>query len=145
MSMPPAADPNTALPIRLRPTLGCAALLLWTVATLAGSTENNRTGLPTYPNLASARMDPVLHTDILGHWCAHFAATTQDSAGQVEIWYRNKWRGASETDLTHDRAYQAFSDLEGIKLSIGLDSVLVYRLTRQAPTSIDLYRCSPMG
>jgi hypothetical protein len=146
MSMPPATHPKTALPIRLRTAVGCGTLLLWTVATIAGSAEvSNRTGLPAYPNLSSARMDPVLHTDILGHWCAHFAASTQDSAGLVEMWYRNTWRGASETDLTHDRAYQSYSDLEGIKLSIGLDSVLVYRLTRQSPTSIDLYRCSPMG
>jgi hypothetical protein len=146
MTMPAATDTKTAPPRKLRPAVGCGALLLWAVASLAGSSELvNLTGLPAYPNLSSARMDPVLRTDVLGHWCAHFAATTADSPDHVEVWYRNTWRGASETDLTHDRTYQSYADLEGIKLAIGLDSVLVYRLTRQAPTSIDLYRCSPMG
>ena len=134
-----------ALLMRLRPAVCCGTLLLSAAAALAGSAEVvNLTGLPAYPNLSSARMDPVLRTDVLGHWCAHFAGSTADSADHVAAWYRQTWRGASETDLTHDRAYDSYADLEGVRLTIGLDSVLVYRLTRQAPTTIDLYRCSPI-
>jgi hypothetical protein len=144
MSIPLATDPLRALLLQLRPAVAGSMLLL-AATSLAGSVEvTNRTGLPAYPNLSSARMDPVLRTDVLGHWCAHFAASTADSADNVEIWYRKNWRGASETDLTHDRAYESYADLQGIKLALGLDSVVVYRVTRQAPTSIDLYRCSPI-
>jgi hypothetical protein len=34
--------------------------------------------------------------------------------------------------------------LNGIKLNLGVDYVAVYKISVQAPTSIDLYRCAPL-
>lgn len=114
------------------------------VATSARSAEvQNLTGLPTYPTLSSAFMDPLRRTDTLGRWCAHFSAITRDPVERVETWYRQLMVGAGETDLRHDPAYGFDPGLDGIKLVIGVDWVAVYRVFNQTTTSIDLYRCSP--
>jgi hypothetical protein len=102
----------------------------------------NLTGLPLYPYLSSAFMDGVERTDTLGRWCRHFSAQTSYSLEAVEEWYRHTWRGASETDLTHDSAYGGFTQLSGIKLGIGVDYVALYKTSARASTSIDLFRCS---
>ena len=104
----------------------------------------NLTGLPAYPNLTSAVMDSVFHTDTLGHWCMRFWADTADSLTTVEAWYRKALIGSSEIDLTHDKAYKNYSGLVGVKIVLGIDYVVVYKTSSQAPTSIDLYRCSPL-
>jgi hypothetical protein len=103
----------------------------------------NLTGLPAYPNLNSAVMDGVYRTDKLGHWCMRFWASASDSLSAVEGWYRKSLIGASEIDLAKDTTYKKYTGLTGIKLALGIDYVVVYQTTRQAPTSIDLYRCSP--
>jgi hypothetical protein len=102
----------------------------------------NLTGLPAYPNLSSAVMDGVFRTDTLGHWCMRFWASASDSLPAVEAWYRKSLIGASEIDLMQDATYKNYVGLAGIKLVIGIDYVVVYKTNRQAPTSIDLYRCS---
>jgi len=104
----------------------------------------NSTGLPAYPNLTDAVMDPVARTDTLGRWCTRFSASTADSLDSVETWYRNILARASETDLTHDRNYANFTALAGVKLAVGIDYVAIYKTDVQAPTRIDLYRCSPV-
>jgi hypothetical protein len=104
----------------------------------------NRTGLPAYPNLTDPVMDPVARTDTLGRWCTRFSANTPDSLDSVESWYRNILARASETDLTHDRNYANFTALAGVKLALGIDYVAIYKTDPQAPTRIDLYRCSPV-
>jgi hypothetical protein len=113
-------------------------------ASASGSADvRNLTGLPAYPSLTDAAMDPFARTDTLGHWCTHFYAATSDSLDRVEAWYRKVLTGASETDLSHDHSYKNYNSLFGIKLAKGIDSVAVYKVASQAPTSIDLSRCSP--
>ena len=104
----------------------------------------NLTGLPAYPNLASAVMDGTFKTDKLGHWRMRFWADTSDSIATVEAWYHKTLLGASEIDLTHDKTYKDYSGLTGVKIVLGIDYVVVYKTSNQAPTSIDLYRCSPL-
>ena len=103
----------------------------------------NLTGLPAYPNLSSAVMDGVFRTDTLGHWCRRFWSDTSDSIAVVEAWYRKAMLGSSEIDLAHDKTYKNIAGLSGVKLVLGIDYVVVYKTAGQAPTSIDLYRCSP--
>ena len=105
---------------------------------------SNLTGLPAYPNLTSAVMDGTFKTDTLGHWCMRFWADTADSLTTVEAWYRKALVGSSAIDLTHDKTYKHYSGVVGVKIVLGLDYVVVYKTSRQAPTSIDLYRCSPI-
>jgi hypothetical protein len=104
----------------------------------------NLTGLPAYPNLNAAVMDEVFRTDKLGHWCMRFWADTSDSLTAVEAWYRKKLIGSSEIDLARDKTYKSFAGLAGVKIVLGIDYVVVYKTNSQAPTSIDLYRCSPI-
>lgn len=114
-------------------------------STLAAAEVRNLTGLPAYPTLNNAAMDPFARTDTLGHWCTHFYADTSDSLDRVEAWYRKVLTGASETDLSDDHSYRNYNSLFGIKLAKGIDSVAVYKVSNQGPTSIDLSRCSPPG
>jgi hypothetical protein len=133
--------PATFKKFRLAAALGTMQVL---VAAAARSADvKNLTGLPTYPSLTGAFMDPLWRTDILGRWCAHFSATSRDPVDRVETWYRQILVGASETDLSHDPAYQVYLGLDGIKLDIGVDWVAIYRVFNQTTTSIDLYRCTP--
>jgi hypothetical protein len=104
----------------------------------------NLTGLPAYPNLTSAVMDGTFKTDTLGHWCMRFWADTADSLTTVEAWYRKALIGSSEIELTHDKTYKSYSGIIGVKIVRGIDYVVVYKTSGQAPTSIDLYRCSPL-
>ena len=104
----------------------------------------NLTGLPAYPNLDSAVMDGTFKTDTLGHWCMRFWAATADSLPTVEAWYRKALTGASEIDLAHDKTYKNYRGVVGVKIVLGIDYVVVYKTSSQAPTSIDLYRCSPL-
>jgi hypothetical protein len=99
-------------------------------------------GLPVHPAVARNSVDPWLRTDSLGHWCAHLTGRTSASIEEVAAWYRNNWPDTSETDIAHDVAYAgAYAALQGIKLSLGFDSVAIYRIAPQAPTMIDIYRC----
>jgi hypothetical protein len=121
----------------------CCAVLFLAAPPLAMPQDvRNLTGLPAYPNLSGAVMDGVFRTDTLGHWCMRFWASASDSLPAVEDWYRKTMIGASEIDLTIDPTYKNYVGLAGIKLVTGIDYVLVYKTNRQAPTSIDLYRCS---
>lgn len=104
----------------------------------------NLTGLPAYPNLSSAVMDGTFKTDTLGHWCMRFWADTADSLTTVEAWYRKALSGSSEIDLAHDKTYKNYPGVVGVKIVLGIDYVVVYKTSSQAPTSIDLYRCSPL-
>lgn len=104
----------------------------------------NLTGLPAYPNLSNPVMDRLAHTDVLGRWCTRFSANTGDSLDAVAVWYHRILATASETDLTHDRRYAGYPLLAGLKLAVGIDFVAVFKVTSQAPTTIELYRCSPV-
>jgi hypothetical protein len=129
---------------RVRACLVAVSCALPAAAAPALPDVANPTGLPMYPNLASARLEDRLKTDWVGHWCMHLAATTTDSLDAVETWYRRRMRAASETDVRHDGNYGDSQSLDGIKLSVSIDSVAVYRTARGAPTSIDLIRCTPV-
>lgn len=118
-----------------------ARLLFWALPAIAADTRN-LTGLPAYPNLTSAVMDNVFRTDTLGHWCMRFWASTSDSLPAVESWYRKNMAGLSEIDLSHDKTYQIYTGVVGVKLVLGIDYVVLYKTAAQAPTSIDLFRCS---
>lgn len=125
--------------------IGACVLQLLIFAPRAHSADTrNLTGLPAYPNLSAAVMDEVFRTDKLGHWCMRFWADTSDSLDAVEAWYRKRLFGSSEIDLTRDKTYRSFAGLAGVKIVLGIDYVVVYKTNSQAPTSIDLYRCSPV-
>ena len=118
-------------------------LCLLTGSSLAASVlVVNPTGLPVYPSLLGASMEDRLKTDALGHWCIHVTASSSDSLQAVEDWYRHALSKASETDLRHDVDYGIYASLDGIKLSVDLDFVAVYKVSRAAATSIDITRCS---
>jgi hypothetical protein len=123
--------------------LTAAQLLIFAPPVLSRDT-GNLTGLPAYPNLSNAVMDGTFKTDTLGHWCMRFWADTEDSLTTVAAWYRKALIDSSEIDLTHDKTYKNFSGIVGVKIVLGIDYVVVYKTSRQAPTSIDLYRCSPL-
>ena len=120
------------------------ALLVSASGSAAVPLVPNLTGLPTYPNLDRAAMDPVLHTEDFGRWCARFTATSSDSLETVAGWYRQRLRSASETDLQRDLQFAGTRPLTGIKLSVGRDYVAAYRLPDQR-TRIELHRCSWSG
>ncbi len=134
------------MPTRLRrdfaATLVAVQLLVFAPPLCADT--SNLTGLPAYPNLSSAVMDGTFKTDTLGHWCMRFWADTGDSLTTVEAWYRKTLIGSSEIDLSHDKTYKNVRGLVGVKIVVGIDYVVVYKTSSQAPTSIDLYRCSPL-
>jgi hypothetical protein len=119
--------------------------LLGFAAPADSADTRNLTGLPAYPNLTAAVMDEVFRTDKLGHWCMRFWADTSDPLAVVEAWYRKKMIGSSEIDLSRDKTYNSFAGLAGVKIVLGIDYVVVYKTNSQAPTSIDLYRCSPIN
>jgi hypothetical protein len=102
----------------------------------------NPTGLPVYPNVDNARLEDRLRTDDLGRWCVHLHARSLDSLATVENWYRHALSTASETDLRHDGDYQrSFVEFDGIKLTMNLAFVAVYKASTSAVTSIDIVRC----
>jgi hypothetical protein len=108
-----------------------------------GADTRNLTGLPAYPNLSTAVMDSVYRTDTLGHWCMRFWAATSDPLSVVESWYKKSMLGLTEVDLSRDKTYKNYPNVFGVKLVLGINYVVVYKTAADAPTSIDLYRCSP--
>jgi len=119
------------------------ALCLMPRASLAMPADvHNPTGLPVYPNIDNARLDDRLRTDDLGRWCIHLSARSLDSLTTVENWYRHTLSTASETDLSNDGDYErSYAQLDGIKLTMNLAFVAVYKASKGAATSIDIVRC----
>jgi hypothetical protein len=102
----------------------------------------NPTGLPVYPNTDYARLADRYTTDGLGRWCIRLSARSSDSLETVENWYRHALSTASETDLRNDGDYQrSYLELDGIKLTMNLAFVAVYKSSKVADTSIDIVRC----
>jgi hypothetical protein len=102
----------------------------------------NPTGLPVYPNAHNARLEDRWRTDDFGRWCIHLSARSQDSLATVENWYRRALTSASETDLYHDADYErSYAALDGIKLTVNLAFVAVYKASKGADTSIEIVRC----
>jgi hypothetical protein len=121
------------------------ALSLMTRASLAMPADvHNPTGLPVYPNIDKARLDDRLRTDDLGRWCMRLSARSLDSLATVESWYRHALSAASETDLRNDGDYQSGMELDGIKLTMNLAFVAVYKASKGAATSIDIVRCGAL-
>jgi hypothetical protein len=106
-----------------------------------GAPIANLTGLPLFPYLSRAAMDPLTRTDTLGRWCSRFVGETTYPLDKVEALYRTALKRASETDLTNDPHYQHFANLAGIKLALGIDYVTVFRVAGGAATSIELFHC----
>jgi hypothetical protein len=102
---------------------------------------HNPTGLPVYPNVDYARLEDRLRTDDFGRWCIRLSARSLDSLGAVENWYRHALSTASETDLSRDGDYKSSLELDGIKLTMNLAFVAVYKASKGAATSIDIVRC----
>ena len=119
------------------------ALSLMIRASLAMPTDvHNPTGLPVYPNIDNARLDDRLRTDDLGRWCVRLSARSLDSLATVENWYRHALSTASETDLRNDGDYEkSYVELDGIKFTMNLAFVAVYKASKGAATSIDIVRC----
>jgi hypothetical protein len=104
--------------------------------------DRNTTGLPSYPHLRSAVMDPVAR-NTQGRQCTHFAADSPDSLEAVESWYRQALPGAVESDVNKDSIYGSYFKLNGIRLVRGNDFLTVYRLANGSVTSIELFNCGP--
>jgi hypothetical protein len=145
---PPRSRAVRVLPRRLgrRAAALIYALSLTTRASSAGpAVVHNPTGLPVYPNIDSARLDDRLRTDDLGRWCVHLSARSLDSLSLVENWYRHALAAASETDLRNDGDYdRSYVQLDGIKLTMNLAFVAVYKGSTGATTSIDMVRCGSL-
>jgi hypothetical protein len=128
---------------------GAAAVLyvlaLTTRASLAlPAVVHNPTGLPVYPNIDNARLEDHLRTDDFGRWCIRLSARSLDSLSMVEDWYRRALSTASETNLRNDGDYgNSYVELDGIKLTMNLAFVAVYKASKGAATSIDIVRCGP--
>ena len=142
--------PSRAAAPLTRPRWGLAAVVytlsLMTRASLAMPAEvHNPTGLPVYPNLDNARLDDRLRTDDLGRWCIRLSARSLDSLATVEDWYRRALSTASETDLRNDGDYErSYVEIDGIKLTMNLAFVAVYKASKGAATSIDIVRCGAL-
>jgi hypothetical protein len=119
--------------------IAAAAVLCLPALPVAGATSN-LTGLPTYPHLDSAAMDDTWRTESLGRWCARFTGATRDSLDAVEGWYRRTLSRASEVDLARDERFKDYPSLSGIKLVLGVDYVVLYRMADH-PTIIELHLC----
>ena len=133
---------------RLRWGVAAVAYALFSMshASLAMPADvRNPTGLPVYPNIDNARLDDRLRTDDLGRWCIRLSARSLDSLATVEDWYRHALSTASETDLRNDGDYErSYVQLDGIKLTMDLAFVAVYKASKGAATSIDIVRCGPV-
>jgi hypothetical protein len=105
--------------------------------------EKNTTGLPTYPHVKSAMMDPVPR-NTLGRQCTHYAADSPDPLETVEAWYRQALPGAVETDVNQDSIYGSYFKLTGIRLTRKDDFLTVYRMPDGNSTSIELFKCGAL-
>ena len=120
----------------------CVLSLIIRAALAMPADVHNPTGLPVYPNIDNARLDDRLRTDDLGRWCVRLSARSLDSLATVENWYRHALSTASETDLRNDGDYEkGYVELDGIKLTVNLAFVAVYKASKGAATSIDIVRC----
>jgi hypothetical protein len=119
---------------------------LMTRASLAVPADvRNPTGLPVYPNIDNARLDDRLRTDDFGRWCIRLSARSLDSLAIVENWYRHALSTASETDLRNDGDYESsYVELDGIKLTMNLAFVAIYKASKGPVTSIDIVRCGAL-
>jgi hypothetical protein len=133
-------------PLRWGVAAVVCAFSLMTRASLAMPADvHNPTGLPVYPNIDNARLDDRLRTDDFGRWCIRLSARSLDSLETVENWYRHALSTASETDLRNDGDYESrFVELDGIKLTMNLAFVAVYKASKGAATSIDIVRCGAL-
>jgi hypothetical protein len=123
----------------------CGLSLMSSTLLAVPANLRNPTGLPVYPNIDNARLDDRLRTDDLGRWCIHLSARSFDSLATVENWYRHALSIASETDLRNDGDYErSYVQLDGIKLTMDLAFVAVYKASKGAATSIDIVRCGPV-
>jgi hypothetical protein len=132
------------MPIPLKRLVVCCIALTFSLQ-LGGSSvlaadDRNTTGLPTYPHLTHAVMDPVPR-DTRGRKCIHFVGNSPDQLEVVEEWYRQAFAGASESDISDDPLYGDYFKLVGIKLVRGNDFATVYREETGRSTSIELFSC----
>ena len=124
----------------------CALSSMARTSLAMAADAHNPTGLPVYTNSGYARLDDRLRTDDLGRWCIHLYAQSSDSLATVENWYRFALSTASETDLRNDGDYESrYAELDGIKLTMNLAFVAVYKASNGAATSIDIVRCGVLG
>jgi hypothetical protein len=128
---------------------GSAAALMVYLAVLsargtASEIGKNTTGLPTYPHVKNAMMDPVPR-NTLGRQCTHYAADSPDPLEMVEAWYRKALPGAVETDVNQDSIYGSYFKLTGIRLTRENDFLTVYRMPNGSSTSIELFKCGARG
>jgi len=120
----------------------CALALISSAALATPVAVLSPSGLPIYPNVDGARLEDRLRTDDLGRWCTHLHAQSADSLEAVENWYRRALSGASETNLHNDIDYERrYEELDGVKLTMNLAFVAVYKASRGAVTSIDIVSC----
>lgn len=118
-----------------------AILLPLVSARLFAADDRNMTGLPTYPHISRAIMDPVPR-DTVGSKCVHYTADSPDPLESVEAWYRHALPGAVESDVNQNSLYGDFFKLNGIRLTRGADFVTVYRTANGRLTSIELFKCA---
>ena len=119
-----------------------ASVLALLGSSLAGAAnDRNTTGLPTYPHVTQAIMDPVPR-DTLGRKCIHYVADSEDRLEAVEEWYRRVLPNAAVSDVNQNSIYGEAFKLTGIRLTLGNDFITLYRTANGRMTSIELFKCA---
>ncbi len=127
----------------------CQTVIVTALALVSGSVasaaiDRNTTGLPTYPHVTHAIMDPVLR-DTIGRKCIHYVADSEDRLEAVEEWYRHALPNAAVSDVNRNSLYGEVLKLTGIRLTLGNDFITLYRTENGRTTSIELFKCAPPG
>lgn len=121
-------------------------------AAYATGTDQNTTGLPTYPHDEDGKMDAVARMLPNGQHCTHYSSSSKDALDTVIDWYRKQLPTAKAEDVNKDSLYGSYFKLQGVKLLVGNDIVNVYRLPDNAglpyvkkesleKTSIEIFKC----
>ncbi|HEY2683047.1 MAG TPA: hypothetical protein VGI93_06035 [Steroidobacteraceae bacterium] len=136
-----------------RARLTCIAIAALAVCNIGvADTQQNTTGLPTYPRDEGSKMDKVARMLPNGQHCTHYSSSTKDGLAAVIDWYKNALPSTRIEDVNKDSLYGSYFKLEGVKLLIGNDIVNVYRLPSDMnmpyakkdgvkKTSIELFKC----
>ena len=133
-----------------RAATAALALMLAGAVHSAGS-DDNTTGLPSYPHDEHRKMDAVARSLPNGQHCTHYSSSSTDALAAVIDWYKKALPNARVEDVNKDSLYGNYFKLEGVKLVVGNDIVNVYRTPDMHlpyvkkedlnKTSIELFKC----
>jgi hypothetical protein len=117
------------------------AFIGFTATAVAAGTQQNSTGLPTYPHDAGGIMDATFRSLPNGQHCISYMSSTVDPLKTVEDWYKKQLPNAKIDDINHNSLFGSYFKLNGIKLLSGNDLINIYADTDRNKTTIELYKC----